>query len=121
MKSQDEEGIRASFGAWEGPLGRRNLVCVIVLSSDRFFLVYSTFRGFPGWKRDGDRVGSKELNEVFEGWDLAWDAVLGVPRALPEDVQAVGSFGKNLVLYSPMGTCPRIVLDALAHRVTDRD
>ena len=26
--------------------------------------------GFPGWKREGDRVGSKELNEVFEGWDL---------------------------------------------------
>jgi len=28
----------------------------------------------------------------------------------------MGSFGKNLALYSPMGACPRIVLDALAHR-----
>jgi len=28
----------------------------------------------------------------------------------------MGSFGKNLALYSPMGVCPRIVLDALAHR-----
>ena len=44
-----------------------------------------------------------------------------VSRSIPRNGQAVGSFGKNLALYSPMGTCPRIVLDALAHRVTDRD
>jgi len=41
-------------GAWEGPLSRRNLVCVVVLSSDRF--VYSTFRGVP-WLETRRRLG----------------------------------------------------------------
>jgi len=59
---------------------------VVVLSSYRFFLVYSTFRRFPCRKREGGRVRSKKLNEIFEGWDLACYAVLGVSRALHEDV-----------------------------------
>jgi len=42
-----------------------------------------------------------------------------VPKSVSPQGQAVGSFGKNLALYSPMGACPRIVLDALAHRVTE--
>ena len=57
-----------------------------MLSSDRFFLVYSTFRGFPGWKCEGGWVRSKELNEAFEECDLACYAVLGVSRTLHEDV-----------------------------------
>jgi len=41
-----------------------------------------------------------------------------VSRSISPHWQAVGSFGKNLSLYSPMGACLKIVLDALAHRVT---
>ena len=43
-KQEYEESIRTSFslageheGVWEGPSSRRNLVCVVVLSSNRFF------------------------------------------------------------------------------------
>jgi len=59
MKSQYEEGIGASFGlagVWEGPSSRRNPVCVVVLSSNRF--VYSTFTGVP-WLETRRRSGWK--------------------------------------------------------------
>jgi len=39
-----------------------------------------------------------------------------VSRSVSLHGQAVSSFGKNLALYSPMGACPGIVLDALVHR-----
>ena len=79
-KSQSDEDIRARFslageqeGAWRGPSSRRDLVCVcvVVLGSDRFFLYAARSGGFSGWEREGGRVGSKELNEVFEGWGMA--------------------------------------------------
>jgi len=38
---------------------------------------------------------------------------------LVSSVQAVGSFGKNRALCSPVEACPRIVLGVLAHRMTE--
>ena len=44
--------------------------------------------GVSGWEREGGRVRSKELNEVFEGWGLACCVVLGESWALHEDVRS---------------------------------
>ena len=44
-----------------------------------------------------------------------------VAKSVSPQGQAVGSFRKNLALYSPTGACPRIILNALAHRVTECD
>ena len=42
-----------------------------------------------------------------------------VSKAASSQGQAVGSFGMNLALYSPMGSCPKMPLVALAHRVME--
>ena len=80
-----------------------------MLGSNRFFPLYTAHsEGFPGWKREGGWVRSKELNEVFEGWDLACYAVLGVSRALHEYVWFLGPshhIGRRWVLSGRISLC----------------
>lgn len=90
-KSQYEEGIKASFGlageregVWEGPLSHRNLVSVVVFSSDRFSCIQHVQEGslVENVKAVGLEVGN------WTGFlrDGTWLAIRSLSRALHEDV-----------------------------------
>jgi len=97
-------------------------LCLVVIG---FFPLYTArSEGFSGWKREGGWIRSKELNEVFEEWDLACYAVLGVSRALHEYVWFLGPshhIGRRWVLLGRISLCTLLwerALRYLAHRVT---
>ena len=56
-------------------------LCLVVIG-----LYIARSEGFPGWKREGGWVRSKEVMRSLE--DGTWLAVLGVSRALHEDVHS---------------------------------